>query len=120
MRPIIFMIVLLALAACGTPAATADPVASGGRTFTIQCGGCHAISATGVDALGPRLNAMAARARANPDPAAWLRRSITDPAAELAPGYQPGLMPLFYGQSFSPPEIDALVAYILASGADGP
>jgi hypothetical protein len=28
-------------------------------------------------------------------------------------------MPLFYGQSFSPSEIDALVAYILASGTDG-
>jgi mono/diheme cytochrome c family protein len=116
MRPIIFLLALLALAACGDPAAAADPVAAGGRTYLIQCSGCHAISDAGPSSLGPRLDAIVARAKASPDPAAWLRRAITDPVAETAPGYQPGLMPLYYGQSFTPAEIDALVAYMLKVG----
>jgi mono/diheme cytochrome c family protein len=91
-------------------------VAAGGRTFTIQCGGCHAISDVGADALGPRLDAMVARAQASADPAAWLRQAITSPAAEISPGYRPGLMPISYGQSLRPNEIDALVAYMLKVG----
>ncbi|MBX0329082.1 cytochrome c [Oscillochloris sp. ZM17-4] len=116
MRQIIFILMLITLAACGAPAAPVDPVAAGGRAFTIQCGGCHAISEVGSAALGPRLDAMVARANATPDPAAWLRMSITNPAAEIAPGYRPGLMPISYGQSLSPAELDALVAYMLKVG----
>jgi mono/diheme cytochrome c family protein len=116
MRPIIFTMLLLALAACGASAAAADPVATGGRTYLTQCGGCHALSDAGPNSLGPRLDAIVARAKASPDPAAWLRHAITDPAAETAPGYQPGLMPLFYGQTFTPAELDTLVAYMLKVG----
>lgn len=116
MRRFVFFLFLLALAACGAATAAPDPVAAGGRIFTIQCGGCHAISDVGPDALGPRLGAMAARANAQPDPAAWLRSSIISPNAEVAPGYQPGLMPVSYGQSLRPGEIDALVAYMLSDG----
>ncbi|MEI6358686.1 MAG: DUF4440 domain-containing protein [Verrucomicrobiota bacterium] len=39
-------------------AAAADPVAAGGRTYLIQCGGCHAISDAGPNSLGPRLDAI--------------------------------------------------------------
>ncbi|NNJ11402.1 cytochrome c [Chloroflexales bacterium ZM16-3] len=116
MQKIIFILMLLTLAACGAAAAPPDPVAAGGRVFTIQCGGCHAISDIGSAALGPRLDAMVARANATTDPAAWLRLSITQPAAEISPGYRPGLMPISYGQGLRPDEIDALVAYMLKVG----
>jgi mono/diheme cytochrome c family protein len=117
MRPIILIATLLSLAACGASAVAADPVAAGGRTFTIQCGGCHAISNVGGNTLGPHLDVMVARANASPDPTAWLRAAITSPAADVAPGYQPGLMPAGYGQSLSPAELDNLVAYMLKVGA---
>jgi mono/diheme cytochrome c family protein len=121
MRPIIFIIALLAIVACGNasaaPVPTPDPVASGGRTFMIQCVGCHTISDVSSATLGPRLSAIVARAKASPDPAAWLRQAIINPAAETAPGYQPGLMPLFYGQSLSPADLNNLVTYMLKVGA---
>ncbi|MEI7770182.1 MAG: c-type cytochrome [Chloroflexales bacterium] len=116
MRTIIFTITLLALAACGASAVAADPAAAGGRMFLIHCGGCHAISAAGPNSLGPRLDAIVARAKSSPDPAAWLRRAITNPAAETAPGYQPGLMPLYYGQTFTPAELNSIVTYMLKVG----
>ncbi len=116
MRAIIFTTILLALTACSAAAAAPDPVEVGGRSFTIQCGGCHAISDVGSDALGPRLSTIVARAQATTDPAGWLRHAIISPAAEISPGYPPGLMPLIYGQSLGADEIDALVAYIIASG----
>ncbi|MEI7644951.1 MAG: c-type cytochrome [Chloroflexales bacterium] len=116
MRPVIFILMLLTLAACSASAAAADPVAAGGRTYLIQCGGCHAISDAGPNSLGPRLDAIVARAKASSDPTAWLRRAITNPAAETSPGYQPGLMPLFYGQTLSPAELNALVTYMLKAG----
>jgi mono/diheme cytochrome c family protein len=115
MRPIIFAFILVALTACSVAAIAADPVADGGRIFTLQCGGCHTVSTAGPASLGPRLDDMLARAKAQPDPAAWLRAAITAPATEVAPGYQAGLMPAIYGQSLRPDELDALLAYMLAS-----
>ncbi len=119
MRPMIFALMLLVLVACGSTAAanspTPNPVAVGSRIFTIQCGACHTISDVGADTLGPRLSAMVARAKAHPDPAVWLRLAITNPTAETAPGYQL-VMPISYGQSLSPAQIDALVTYMLKVG----
>jgi mono/diheme cytochrome c family protein len=119
MRPIIFVIALLAIVACGNasaaPVPTRDPVVSGGRTFIIQCVGCHTVSDVSSATLGPRLSAMVARAKLTPDPAAWLRSAITNPASEVAPGYQP-VMPASYGQSLSSAELDAIVTYMLKVG----
>jgi mono/diheme cytochrome c family protein len=60
---------------------------------------------------------VAARAAANPDGLSaeeWLRRATVQPNAEIAPGYQPGLMPANYGEILSPEELDDLVAYMLS------
>jgi mono/diheme cytochrome c family protein len=113
MRTISFVLALIVLAACGATTVVTDPLATGGRVFTIQCAACHAISDSGPDALGPRLTSMVARANAQPDPEAWLRTSIIDPNIEIAPGYQAGLMPVNYGQSLRPDQLDALVTYML-------
>ncbi len=119
MRPIIFVLLLLTLVACGSASAanrpTPNPVAVGGRIFTIQCGACHTISDVSSATLGPRLSSMFARAKAQPDPATWLRLAITNPTAETAPGYQL-VMPTSYGQSLSPAQLDALVTYMLKVG----
>lgn len=120
MRPIIFVIALVILTACGAasaapaPSATPDPVAAGGRIFTNLCAACHTVSDTAADTLGPRLSAMVTRAKANADPNAWLHAAITDPAAEVAPGYQPVMMS--YSQSLSAADLDAIVTYILEKG----
>ena len=44
--------------------------------------------------------------------AAFVRQSIVDPDAVIAPEYQPGVMPKDFAQSLSPEELDALVAYV--------
>lgn len=111
------LIALLTLAACGGAADSGDPVAAGQGLFVRQCAGCHAVAADGPEALGPNLAGVAGRAAANPDGLSaedWLRRAIVNPNAEIAPGYQAGLMPASYGQSLSPAELDALVAYMLS------
>ena len=42
----------------------------------------------------------------------YVRQSIVDPNAVVAAGYQPGVMPPNFGDTLSPEELDALVAYL--------
>ena len=49
-------------------------------------------------------------------PAEWLRESIVDPNAVLAPGYRRNLMPEDYGQRLDAREVDQLVDYLLRVG----
>jgi len=42
----------------------------------------------------------------------FVRQSIVDPDAVIAPDYQPGVMPKDFAESLSPEELDALVAYV--------
>jgi mono/diheme cytochrome c family protein len=116
-RPLIFLALLIVLVACGPRPAPADPVALGAQVFRGQCLGCHGVEPGAPTALGPNLAGVASRAAANPDglsAADWLRRATVNPGAEIAPGYKPGLMPASYGQTLSPEELDALVAYMLS------
>lgn len=114
-----FLIIILLLTACASGPASSgpDPLVEGRRQYTIWCAGCHVTSADGPDALGPRLGAMLARAENNAaglEPADWLREAIVNPNAELTPGYQPGLMPDYYGERLSPAQIDAIILFMLA------
>ena len=43
---------------------------------------------------------------------AFIRESIVDPDAEIADGYQGGIMPPNYGETLQPAQIDALVKYL--------
>lgn len=91
------------------PAAEGDP-AAGKDVFTAQgCGGCHAFSAAGTNGTaGPNLD----EALQGKD-AAFVRESIVEPNKEIAPGYQPNVMPDDFGQKLTPKQIDDLVAFLL-------
>ena len=91
----------------------------GRTTFgSAGCGGCHAFAPAGTDAeIGPSLDNLAADAEAAGVPLEeYIRQSIVDPNAEVVEGYQPGVMPTSYGETLSPEELDALVAYLGSNG----
>jgi cytochrome c oxidase subunit II len=71
------------------------------------CGGCHTFAPAGATAeVGPSLDDL-------PDDPELVRRSIVDPDAEIASGFQAGVMPPFYGEELSDEQLDALVQYLL-------
>ena len=43
---------------------------------------------------------------------AFIKTSIEDPEAEIADGYQGGIMPPNYGETIPGPQLDALVTYL--------
>ena len=105
----------------GGGAAGGGTVERGSEIFaTAGCGGCHALSKAGTDAqIGPSLDDLTAAAdEAGVPVAEFVRSSIVDPDAVIAPDYQPGVMPKDFAQSLSPEELDALVAYLSGEGAE--
>lgn len=89
--------------------ATATAAAAGRDLFLAKgCAGCHmGPDSTAATAIGPDLSRLAATE-------AFARRGITDPAADVAPGYQRsgyGSMPQL---GLAAGEVDALVDYLLA------
>lgn len=82
----------------------------------LWCSGCHAVEAGAPAGVGPGLAGVAGRAAANAEglgAAEWLLRETVSPDAVLTKGYSAGLMPPTYGQSLTPAQLDALVAYML-------
>jgi cytochrome c oxidase subunit 2 len=71
------------------------------------CASCHTLSDAGATGTtGPNLDdALAGKSEAE------IRESISDPDAQVAEGFQPGLMPR-YGESLSEEQVDALVQYL--------
>jgi len=73
------------------------------------CGSCHALADAGTDAtIGPDLNKVL-----KGKDAAFIQQSIEEPGAEVAQGYQDGIMPTNYGDTLSPEEIKALTDYLV-------
>jgi cytochrome c551/c552 len=124
--------------ATSTPTSTPPPTSGGGSTgggtstggatgnadngktiFTGSggCGGCHTLAAAGTSgAVGPALDSLAGDAqKAGEDLDAFIKSSIVDPGAYIAPGYQDGIMPTNFGQTLSASDINDLVAFISAS-----
>jgi mono/diheme cytochrome c family protein len=91
------------------PAPAEGESAAGKPVFSAQgCGGCHAFEAAASNgAIGPDLD----KALQGKD-AAFVRESIVDPNKEIAPGYQPNIMPGNFGQTLTPKQIDDLVAFL--------
>jgi mono/diheme cytochrome c family protein len=98
MRALAILAVLLA--ACTAPQDRRE-VAEGERLATERCGSCHAVGPTGAS---PRPNAPAFRALHR-------RYPVDDLAEALAEGIVTG-HPDMPEQSFSQPEIIALLAYL--------
>ena len=74
----------------------------------VACGSCHTLADAGTSGTtGPDLD----KVLKGKSPA-FIKQSITDPNAQIAPGYSPGIMPQNFGQSLKPAQLAALVKYL--------
>jgi cytochrome c oxidase subunit II len=77
-------------------------------TGDLGCGGCHALAdAATTGSTGPDLDENLAG-----KDEAYIEESIVDPSAQVAEGFQDGLMPTDFGDRLDPAELDALVKYL--------
>jgi cytochrome c oxidase subunit 2 len=96
----------------GTTAAKPDGkqlfVAGNPSTGATACGSCHTLADAGTTGTtGPNLG----QALKGKD-AAFVKQSIEKPDAEIAQGFQGGIMPPNYAQTLGPGGVDALVQYL--------
>ena len=100
-----------------TPATTApeeeepagDPAAGKTLFASNGCGGCHTFEAAGsTGAVGPNLD----EALEGKD-AEFVHQSIVEPNAQVAEGFNPGVMPSF--QQLSEDQVNDLVAFLTQS-----
>jgi cytochrome c oxidase subunit 2 len=94
----------------GTNETGGNAAAPDGKTvFTdTGCGGCHALSDAGTTGgTGPDLDKVLAGKGAP-----FIKTSIVDPSAQVAPGFSDGVMPTNFGETLQPAELDALVKYL--------
>jgi len=89
-------------------AGKANP-AAGKKVFADSgCGGCHTFQAAGASGkIGPDLDTVL-----KGKDAAFIKTSITDPNAEIAPGFQANVMPGGYGSQLTSQQINDLVAFL--------
>jgi cytochrome c oxidase subunit II len=98
--------------------ASPNPATAGAAVFKNNgCAACHtlaAASATGK--VGPDLDKLPAEAQQAKQPlASFVRTSITDPNAYVAPGYPKNVMPATFGKAIPKQQLDALVTYLINS-----
>jgi cytochrome c oxidase subunit 2 len=75
------------------------------------CGGCHKLTDAGTTGgVGPPLNGVAGKG------AAYIKQSIENPNADIAPGFPKGIMPQDFKTRLGPEKVDALVKYLLEAG----
>ena len=81
------------------------------------CGGCHTFKpASSKGTVGPDLDDLSASAKKAGQPLEeFVRDSIVDPNAYVAPGYPPNVMPKTFG-SLPKSQLDALVQYLVTGG----
>jgi mono/diheme cytochrome c family protein len=84
---------------------------AGKAVFATQgCAGCHTFSAAGASGtVGPNLDEVL-----KGKDAAFVRQSIIDPNAVIAPGFSAGVMPQTYKEQLSPKQLDDLVAFLMS------
>ena len=101
-----------ALAAAGLSEAT-----TGEQIFTAGgCAGCHALAkANATGNIGPSLDDLAAAAGDGGSPEDFVIESVLDPDAEVAEGFQPGVMPSYEGR-LNEEQLQALAEYLLDGG----
>jgi len=94
----------------GGGAPDAKAIFTGGKSSTsaTPCGACHTLSAAGTSGTtGPDLD----QGLKGKD-AAFIKQSILQPDAQIAPGFGKGIMPPNYRSTLTPAEVDALVKYL--------
>ena len=103
-----------------TTRAAPAPSAGGGGASALAtynqngCGACHTFSAAkSTGKVGPDLDSLKAQAAKAGQPLdAFIKQSIVDPSAYLAPGYQAGVMPASFAQTIPPDKLNELVQYL--------
>jgi cytochrome c oxidase subunit 2 len=106
----------------GRAANSTSSTVSGAAIFQDNaCGSCHTLSAAGATGtVGPDLDKLVSEAQTAGKPlAAFVKESITDPNAYVAPGYPQSVMPGTFGSSLSSQQLDALVKYLVDSSKKG-
>jgi mono/diheme cytochrome c family protein len=100
-----------ALAQAGLAGAT-----SGEQIFTAAgCAGCHQLSKAGANGnIGPSLDDLASSSDVKGSPEQFVRESVLNPDAQVAKGFQAGVMPSFEGK-LSDKQLKALVDYLLGN-----
>ena len=92
----------------GAPKIDGKKLFTDGNGTSTACSACHTLAdAAATATTGPDLDKVLAG-----KDAAFVKNSILKPDAEIAPGFQGGIMPQNYGDTLSPDEVDALVAYL--------
>jgi cytochrome c oxidase subunit 2 len=77
-------------------------------TGATACATCHTLADAGAKGqVGPDLDKLL-----KGKDAAFIKESILDPDKQIAPGFQPGVMPSNFGDTLSPEQVDALVKYL--------
>jgi mono/diheme cytochrome c family protein len=96
----------------GEPEEETASAADGAALFESEgCAGCHTLQAAGSTAeVGPNLDTELAGADEK-----FIEESIVDPDAEIAKGFGEGIMPQNFGETMTPEELEALVAYLAES-----
>jgi mono/diheme cytochrome c family protein len=87
-------------------------VEEGEQVFASNaCGGCHTLAAAkAAGTVGPNLDeTLPGKSEA------FIRESIVEPDAQIAPGYSAGMMPTTFGSSLSSSELASLVAFLSQS-----
>lgn len=102
-----------------TTAAAGGAVLAAGKTvFNANgCAACHTFApANAAGTVGPNLDtAPTADAKKDNMPLpAFVKQSIVDPNAYIAPGYPKGVMPTTFGSSLSSAQLNSLVAFIVS------
>ena len=97
----------------GTGQQPAGDPAAGKEIFTTtaqpSCSTCHTLKEAGAtQTLGPNLDEVL-----KGKDAAFIHESIVDPNAEVATGYQPGIMPQTYGEQLDEKQLADLVAFLV-------
>ena len=83
--------------------------------FATNCGGCHTLSAAGTTGtIGPNLDDVLSG-----QSPAQVSESIVDPEAQIAAGFDAGVMPANYGDTLTPQQLQQLVRYLLQSAGGG-
>ena len=75
----------------------------------LACVACHKVAGQGGE-IGPDLSGIGASRDRD-----YLRRAILDPAADVAEGYPPGIMPPNYGDQLYATELEMLINYLAES-----
>jgi mono/diheme cytochrome c family protein len=83
--------------------------------FATNCGGCHTLSQAGTTGtIGPNLDQVLPGMSA-----AEISQDITDPNAQITPGFPGGVMPQNYGTTLTPQQLQQLVQFLTQAAGGG-